>query len=69
MVVLERPRQGYSLWVSSPLPDDKAQWSMLDSGADRAALERQAKGLASLFSGRRWAVVEGVKPPPWKPML
>jgi hypothetical protein len=68
MAVAERPN-AFSLWMSTPLPSDHAQWSMLDSGADRAALERQAKGLASLFSGRRWAVVEGVKPPPCKPML
>ena len=68
MAVAERPK-GFSLWVSTLLPDDGAQWSMLDSGTDRAALERQAKGLAGLLERRRLAVVEGVKPPHWKPML
>jgi hypothetical protein len=68
MAVAERPR-GYSLWVSTLLPDDGAQWSLLDAGADRAALERQAKSLVGLLSQRRLAVVEGNGPPPWKPTL
>jgi hypothetical protein len=68
MAVLERP-SGYSLWVSSLLPSDSAQWSLLDSGPDRAALERQAKGLVGLLAQRRLAVVEGNGPPPWKPKL
>jgi hypothetical protein len=68
MAVLERPK-GYSLWVSTLLPDDGARWELLDSSPDRTALERQAKGLVYVLNRRRLAVVEGSSPPAWKPVL
>lgn len=68
MPVADRPK-GYSLWLSSPLPSDNARWELLDSGMDRLALERQAKGLAFMLSNRRIAIIDGQEPPRWKPML
>lgn len=62
---------GHSLWLSSPLPDDQARWELLDSGPDRQALERQARSLLRIgaVNRRRIAVVDGLEPPPWKPVL
>ena len=68
MVVAERP-SSYSLWMSSPLPSDTARWELLDSGYDRATLERQARSMAPLLSLRRLVVVEGMNPPQWRPKL
>jgi hypothetical protein len=68
MPVAERPR-GYSLWLSTPLPSDTARWELLDSGYDRATLERQARSMAPLLQLRRLVVVEGLQPPRWRPQL
>ncbi len=69
MAIVERPL-GHSLWLSSPLPDDQARWELLDSGPDRQALERQARSLlhCGAVNRRRIAVVDGLEPPPWKPV-
>lgn len=66
--IAERPR-GFSLWLSTLLPDDRARWELLDSGYDRAALERQARSMAPLLQRRRLVVVEGLQPPRWRPRL
>jgi len=68
MAVAERP-MGFSLWVSGLLPNPSAGWSLLDSGNDRTALERQAKSMAIILERRRLVVCDGLEPPPWKPML
>jgi hypothetical protein len=68
MAVAERP-MGFSLWVSGLLPSPSAGWSLLDSGNDRTALERQAKSMATILERRRLVVCDGLAPPPWKPML
>jgi hypothetical protein len=66
--VVDRPR-GFSLWVSTVLPSDTARWELLDSGMDRLALERQAKGLAFMLQNRRIAIMDGQDPPSWRPQL
>jgi len=63
------PDISFSLWLSDPLPNDSAQWHLLDSGFDRNALERQARSMALLVTVRRIAVVEGQSPPQWPPKL
>lgn len=68
VTVADRPRN-YSLWMSSLLPDHGARWELLDSGYDRAALERQARSMAPLLQRRRLVVVDGLQPPRWRPQL
>jgi hypothetical protein len=70
VAIVERPL-GHSLWLSRLLPDPAAHWELLDSGPDRQALERQARSLLRVgaVNRRRIAVVDGLEPPPWKPIL
>jgi hypothetical protein len=70
-MVLAEQQLGHSLWLSSLLPDDHARWELLDSSADRQALERQARSLLRIgaVAHRRIAVVDGLESPPWKPIL
>lgn len=57
MAVLERDRL-WSLWA---LTDGR--WSLLDSSADRNALDRQARSLQAVFATKIFMVVQGTQSP------
>jgi hypothetical protein len=39
------------------------RWNILDSGADRNALERQARSLQAVFATKTFMVVQGTQSP------
>jgi hypothetical protein len=57
MAVLERD----SVWSLWALTD--SCWSLLDSSADRNALERQARSLQAVFATKVFMVVQGTQSP------
>jgi len=57
MAVLERDNC-WSLWA---LTDNC--WNLLDSSADRNALERQARSLQAVFATKIFMVVQGMQSP------
>jgi hypothetical protein len=56
MAVLDR--DVWSLWAESG-----TDWTMLDSGPDRNALERQARSLKAVFTTKSFMVVQGMQGP------
>lgn len=57
MAVLERDNV-WSLWALF-----EGSWSMLDSGPDRNALERQARSLQAVFATKTFMVMQGLQRP------
>lgn len=57
MAVLEQDNV-WSLWALS-----ESSWSMLDSGPDRNALERQARSLQAVFATKTFMVMQGLQRP------